>query len=423
MAEYARRSFGQCPFGPGFNSRRLHSPLAVAAGSAMSGPCGLRARNRALPVCPTGLSSPRIRTSPRGDERLMSNCSLWGRSPLIRAAAVTTLVTLLTTPAAARPPAAVEAVRVEGSGREAILRVRTSRPCRVVRTRLENPERLVLDFTPASWNGGEPRRARKSPVRSVRVAQHPGPRVRLVVDTGSRPARWEGGFAGAEWVGHGRLQRRARTARREPSAEPDPRVARGSLRGMVIGLDPGHGGSDPGAISKCGLMEKKITLLIAKRVRRLLRSDGVRVVMTRVDDRRLREGSRIAFVSSGRMDLVLSLHCDALEGSSNCTGITTYYHAGSRRGARLAEALQRRLPRITGLPNRGARPDTSLYDNGLYVLRNATVPAVLVETGYLSCAVTAGRLREPGFRLQIAKGIVQGLQQYVATRPLRTARR
>jgi N-acetylmuramoyl-L-alanine amidase len=359
----------------------------------------------------------------------MSHCSLLGRFPLIRAAAVTTLVSLLAAaPAAARPPVRLEGVRVEGRGKEAILRVRTSRPCRVVRTRLDNPERLVLDFSPARWEGENPSLGRKSPVRSVRVAQHPGPRVRLVVDTGSRRARWSGHFEGVEWVGRGRVQRATRSVRQEPVAEARARgglmrVRRGSLRGLVIGIDPGHGGSDPGAISKCGLMEKKVTLRIAKQLRRLLRSQGARVRMTRIDDRRLQKESRVAFVSSGRMDLIISLHCDALDGPNSCTGVTTYYHSGSRRGERLAEALQRRLPRITGLPNRGARPDTSLYDGGLYVLRNATVPAVLVETGYLSCAVTAGRLREPGFRLQIARGIVEGLQHYMSTRPLRTARR
>jgi len=192
---------------------------------------------------------------------------------------------------------------------------------------------------------------------------------------------------------------------------------------MVIGIDPGHGGDDPGAISGSGLEEKKVTLGIARQLRRLLKRQGIRTVMTRTDDRRLRRESRIAFVSGGRANLIVSIHCDALDGSPHCTGITTYYHGGSRRSQELAEALQRRLTVATGLPNRGARPDTTCYDSGFYVLRNATCPAVLVETGYISCAPTAARLRDPGYRLQVAQGIVEGLKRYVRAAPVRTARR
>jgi N-acetylmuramoyl-L-alanine amidase len=196
-----------------------------------------------------------------------------------------------------------------------------------------------------------------------------------------------------------------------------------SLRHLVIGIDPGHGGQDPGAIAPSGLEEKKVTLGIARQLRRLLRRQGVRTVMTRTDDRRLPKEARIAFVSSGRADLVVSIHCDALDRSPHCTGITTYYHGGSRRSQELAEALQRQLTGTTGLPDRGARPDTTCYDTGFYVLRNATCPAVLIETGYISSAATAARLRDPGFRLQVARGIVEGLHQYVRSRSVRTARR
>ena len=57
------------------------------------------------------------------------------------------------------------------------------------------------------------------------------------------------------------------------------------------------------------------------------------------------------------------------------------------------------------------------------MLRNAACPAVLVETGYISCAPTATRLRDPGFRLQVARGIVDGLRHYASARLVRTARR
>jgi N-acetylmuramoyl-L-alanine amidase len=305
------------------------------------------------------------------------------------------------------------------------VRVRASRPCRIVRTRLRRPERLVLDFTPARWAGRQPLRKAAGPVRSVRIAQHEGRRVRLVVDMGPRQTRWNGRFHGAEWIGRGRVQRLMAQDRGSTRREEGTSAASSlrSLRSLVIGIDPGHGGDDPGAIAGCGLEEKKVTLGIARQLRRLLKRQGIRTVMTRTDDRRLPKEARVAFVSGGRANLIVSIHCDALEGAPRCTGITTYYHSGSRRSQELAEALQGPLTAVTRLPDRGARPDTTCYDTGFYVLRNATCPAVLVETGYISSAPTAARLRDPGFRLQVARGIVEGLRRYVRTAPTRTARR
>ena len=100
----------------------------------------------------------------------------------------------------------------------------------------------------------------------------------------------------------------------------------------------------------------------------------------------------------------------------------TRHRAGLARHAQRRPAAHRDRPTCR-LPDRGARPDTTRYDSGFYVLRNATCPAVLVETGYISSAPTAARLREPGFRLQVARGIMEGLQRYVQTAPVRTARR
>ncbi len=351
--------------------------------------------------------------------------------PFTHAAVFTCLLSLiLIEPVAARPPASrsparIDAVRLDGHNRLATLRVRATRPCRVVRTHLRKPERLVLDFSPALWPGRRPVRKGSGPVRSVRIAQHHGRRVRLVVDTGPRSTRWNGRFHGHEWIERGRAQEALAHGRRlheraEIAAASTPLHA---LRRLVIGIDPGHGGDDPGAIASSGLEEKKVTLGIARQLRRLLKRQGIRTVMTRTDDRRLPKEARVAFVSDGRANLIVSIHCDALDGKPRCTGITTYYHGGSQRSLELAEAIQGQLTNTTRLPDRGARPDTTCYDTGFYVLRNATCPAVLVETGYISSAATAARLRDPGFRLQVARGIVEGLRHYVHSASIRTARR
>ena len=257
-------------------------------------------------------------------------------------------------------------------------------------------------------------------VRAVRIAQHGGRKVRLVVDTEPRPTGWTGRFCGMDWVSEGRVHE---GGLRTPNGAVEASAALHPLRGLVIGIDPGHGGGDPGAVAPSGLTEKEANLKIALRLRRLLNREGARTLMTRSDDRRLPVASRIAFVSGAGADLIISVHCDALDGSPHYTGVTSYYHGGSRRSQALAEALQEYLAAATGLPDRGARPDTTCHHSGFYVLRNATCPAVLVETGYLTSTNTAARLRERGFRDRIARGIAAGLRHYLNAAPVRTARR
>lgn len=184
-------------------------------------------------------------------------------------------------------------------------------------------------------------------------------------------------------------------------------------RGLHIGIDPGHGGSDPGALNpRLKILEKNITLDIARRLARILEAEGVRVSMTRHDDRRLDPSERIRFVSTGGADLFVSIHCDAIEGRPEWTGITTYHHGGSSGGRELASALQARLPDATGLPNRGIRSDMTRFASGFYVLRNARMPAVLIECGYVSHAATARNMARPEFRQQVAQGIAAGLRKY-----------
>jgi N-acetylmuramoyl-L-alanine amidase len=192
-------------------------------------------------------------------------------------------------------------------------------------------------------------------------------------------------------------------------ALPGPRFP----RGLRIGIDPGHGGSDPGALNtRLGICEKDITLDIARRLARLLEEDGVRISMTRRDDRRLDISERIRFVSTGDQDLFVSIHCDAIERRPDWTGITTYHHGGNLGARELAVALQSRLPGATGLPDRGVRSDMTRYASGFYVLRNARMPAVLIECGYVSNASTARNMSRPEFRQQVAQGIADGLRKY-----------
>jgi N-acetylmuramoyl-L-alanine amidase len=198
-------------------------------------------------------------------------------------------------------------------------------------------------------------------------------------------------------------------------AVPTPAMPPVRFRGgLHVGIDPGHGGSDPGAINTAvGVTEKEITLDISRRLARILERAGVKTSMTRSDDRRLQPSQRITFVSDGEANVFVSIHCDAREGRPDYTGITTYFHGERANGRELATAIQAHLPDATDLPDRGVRSDFRVYNGqGFYVLRNARMPAVLIECGYVSHAPTARNMAKPEFRQQVAQGIAEGLRKY-----------
>jgi N-acetylmuramoyl-L-alanine amidase len=200
------------------------------------------------------------------------------------------------------------------------------------------------------------------------------------------------------------------TVKRGSPAGPPGR--KGPWPAALVGIDPGHGGSDPGASPMVGMAEKDITLDVGLRVRELLAQLGIATAMTRREDRRLPVKERIRFVGRADLDLFLSIHCDAAE-SASATGVTTYLHGWDSPSHALAVAIQGELVRATGLPDRGVRSDKERFRRGgFYVLRYAACPAVLIEAGYVSHPATALQLSYPAFRQRVAQGIVAGLQKY-----------
>lgn len=300
------------------------------------------------------------------------------------------------------------------SDNRAEVRVRTGRRLNYKVLRLEAPSRFVVDLV-----GGKdglfcsPVVVEKGLLgrRAVRVGQfqESPPIYRVVVELPE--GAW--GEVNADDSGELVIEVMRRSGgSMVRGSRPAKRPWEGSPWGdLLVGIDPGHGGSDPGALSMVGISEKEITLDVGLRVRELLTAMGVNTAMTRRDDRRLPKEERIRFVSRGDLDLFLSIHCDAAE-SPHATGITTYVHGWDRRSRALAAAIQGALVRATGLPDRGVRPDTAIHRTGFYVLRNAACPAVLIEAGFVSHAPTALQLSKPEFRQRVAEGIVAGLRNY-----------
>lgn len=201
----------------------------------------------------------------------------------------------------------------------------------------------------------------------------------------------------------------------------------------VVVLDPGHGGTDPGANGGVGREEKKFTLDIARRVRNRLRENHVAVLMTR--DRDLAMGLDERCWRSDRYggDVFVSIHLNASRDRA-ISGVETYIvpAPGYPTTAELERhqwfAKTRSCPgnRYDGANavlaqylHKGMLSHTKGADRGIrrarfYVIRNANCPAALVECGFLSNSREMSRITDDDYRDRIAEGIAQGILTYLS---------
>jgi N-acetylmuramoyl-L-alanine amidase len=241
------------------------------------------------------------------------------------------------------------------------------------------------------------------------------------------------------------------TARSEPAtatAEGDvdgEEVRRGALRRIVV--DAGHGGHDPGAIGPTRVREKDVTLAIARRLARKLEKAGFEVVLTRGDDRFLALEERTAVANTARADLFVSVHANAHPRRSR-VGVESYFLnvADDRYAARLAARengladgagegeVTRILTDLDAKQSAGASRQLALLiqrdvcagirgrvgdvrDLGVksalfYVLLGARMPAVLVETGFISNRDEERRLASARYQEEVADGIVRAVRAF-----------
>ena len=231
------------------------------------------------------------------------------------------------------------------------------------------------------------------------------------------------------------------------TARPPARAHRSGLRTVVI--DPGHGGSDPGAGSRTGddpaSFEKNLTLELARQLEdRLPRALNVRVVLTRTSDATLSLDDRSALANQYKGDLFISLHLNSSPNTS-ARGAETYFssfEASDAEAMRTAEAenksdgdplyelqlmlwdlaqsrylgqsqrfaslVQAELNDSLGLRNRGVKQAP------FRVLLGAAMPAVLVEFGFLSNPSEQERLRTAEYRDKLVESLVRAVARYKA---------
>lgn len=241
----------------------------------------------------------------------------------------------------------------------------------------------------------------------------------------------------------------------KPIAKPTPTTSKpekltpGSLTrefgltAKTIVIDAGHGGKDPGGVSSGTLIEKPIALSISKKIGALLSAKGYTVLLTRDTDRFIQLKDRTAFATEHKADLFLSIHANA-SGNSKANGIETYYldvastdknseliaarenansgysiqelesllkgiivESKSKDSRRLAQHVQQELVNATGATDRGVKHARFV------VLIGTTVPAILIETGFITNPSEGQKLTSETYQQKIASAVVRGVEKFL----------
>ena len=171
---------------------------------------------------------------------------------------------------------------------------------------------------------------------------------------------------------------------------------------MLIGIDPGHGGQDPGAVGTTGLYEKDITLAIALELCRLLNLPGLETYLVRPDNRTMGLLTRTALINNMNCDLVISIHINS-STRQEANYISTFIQAPGGEAEKLAQKVQSQLVQATGWPDGGVRV------KNLHMTRETNMPAILVECGFISNPEQEQQLRQTETHKKLAQAIAYGL--------------
>ena len=170
----------------------------------------------------------------------------------------------------------------------------------------------------------------------------------------------------------------------------------------TVVIDPGHGGTDVGAI-RGDITEKSITLDVSKRVKNILEKKGYKVEMTRDTDKSVSLQDRVAFSEEKHPDIFISIHVNSSE-KPEITGIETHYYR--QESLSLAQTVHASLASNIKSKNRG------LFKSKFYVINHTTAPAILIEIGFISNAGERSELISDKRKQATAKAIAEGVENY-----------
>lgn len=325
---------------------------------------------------------------------------------------------------------------------------------------LKNPDRLVIDLSGAGIaRGVKDSFSSGGIVKTLRSGPRNGKDLRLVLDL-SGPAKPKSfALKPNDQYGHRLVidlfdagKQRPATALKTLEAKNEP----AKLRDLVIAIDAGHGGEDPGARGTKGTREKDVVMEIARRLAKLVAQEpGMRAVLVRDGDYYIGLRKRMDIARKHRADLFISIHADAFH-DRRANGASVY--AVSRRGASsemarwlaarenaadlvggvslddkddlLAEVLldlaqtatleasnQVASNVLAEMKRIGKVHKHSVQHAGFVVLKSPDIPSLLVETAFISNPAEENRLRSAKHQQQVATAIMSGVRKYFTDNP------
>ncbi|TSD79921.1 AMIN domain-containing protein [Pseudomonas sp. KBS0710] len=331
---------------------------------------------------------------------------------------------------------------------------------------LTSPERVIIDLSGAGLSGDFSQLALKnSGITSIRSGHFGKSDTRIVLDLASPMQLNSFLLPPQDGQGHRLVLdlTNATHAPRQIAAEPAPLVApvdkAHPKRDIIVVVDPGHGGKDPGAIGSKGQREKDVVLSIAQLLaKRLKREKGFDVKLVRNDDFFVPLRKRVDIARQHKADMFISVHADAAprltaSGASvyalsegGATSATARFMAQRENGADLLGAttllnLKDKDPMLAGVildMSMNATIASSLQlgssvlgslqsittlhqkrveQAGFAVLKSPDVPSILVETGFISNTRDAQRLVTARHQQAVADGLFDGLKKYFEKNP------
>lgn len=313
---------------------------------------------------------------------------------------------------------------------------------------LHEPERVVIDLSDGRWTGAGAISRSGGVVRGIRHGRRPNGDLRVVLDlTG---AVQPNSFTAApnEVYGH-RLVIDLGTRERERA--PVKRLTADGERDLVIAIDAGHGGEDPGAVGPGGTREKDVVLSIARALAALVDAEpGMRALLTRDGDYFVSHRDRLARARQHRADMFLSIHADAFR-NGQARGATVYALSASgasseaarwlaerenaadliggvelddkddllasvlldlSQSATISASLQAGKHVIAELSRVAHVRKQQVQQAGFIVLKSPDIPSLLIETAYISNPSEERTLADPQAQRRFASAILRGVRSY-----------